>query len=66
LALGGDECSFLHPCHFITPGKIPWYPMNRKLCGPQNWSGRGDEEKNKFPCRESSPVIKLVASNFTV
>jgi len=23
----------------LAPGKEPWHPLNRKLNGPQNWSG---------------------------
>jgi hypothetical protein len=27
-------------------GKSPWYPLDRRLGGPQSRSGRGGEEKN--------------------
>jgi hypothetical protein len=27
-------------------GKGPWYPLDRRLGGPQSWSGRGGEEEN--------------------
>jgi hypothetical protein len=27
-------------------GKSPWYPLDRRLGGPQNWSGHGGEGKN--------------------
>jgi hypothetical protein len=30
-------------------GKNPWYPLNRRLGGPQSRSGRGGEEKNSQP-----------------
>jgi hypothetical protein len=30
-------------------GKIPWYPLDRRLGGPQSRSGRGGEEKNSQP-----------------
>jgi hypothetical protein len=26
--------------------KKPWYPLNRRLGGPQSWSERLEEEKN--------------------
>jgi hypothetical protein len=26
--------------------KRPWYPLDKRLDGPQNWSERGGEEKN--------------------
>jgi len=34
--------------------KNPWYPLDRRLGGPQNRSGRGGEEKNS----KSSPGIE--------
>jgi len=34
----------LHP-----QGKSPWYPMDRRLGGPQSQSGHGGEEKNSQP-----------------
>jgi hypothetical protein len=39
-ALGGGEWS-LYP-----HGQSPWYPLDRRLCGPQDRSGRGDKDKN--------------------
>jgi hypothetical protein len=30
-------------------GKSPWYPLNRRLGGPQSRSGSVDEEKNSQP-----------------
>jgi hypothetical protein len=30
-------------------GKSPWYPLGRRLGGPQSRSGRGGEEKNSQP-----------------
>jgi hypothetical protein len=30
-------------------GKSPWYPLDRRLGGPQSRSGRGGEEKNSQP-----------------
>jgi hypothetical protein len=29
--------------------KSPWYPLDRRLGGPQSRSGRGGEEKNTQP-----------------
>jgi len=29
-----------------TQGKSPWYPLDRRLGGPQTQSGSGGEEKN--------------------
>jgi hypothetical protein len=30
----------------LPPEKSPWYPLDRRLGGPQSRSGRGGEEKN--------------------
>jgi hypothetical protein len=30
-------------------GKSPWYPLDRRLGGPQSQSGHGGEEKNSQP-----------------
>jgi hypothetical protein len=35
--------------------KSPWYPLGRRLAGPQSRSGRGGEEKNSQP----QPGIEL-------
>jgi len=34
--------------------KSPRYPLDRRLRGPQSWSGRGGEERKShyYPCRE--------------
>jgi hypothetical protein len=30
----------------LPPGKEPWYPLDRRLSGPQSRSEHGGEEKN--------------------
>jgi hypothetical protein len=40
---------------FILGRKNPWYPLDRRLCGPQDRSGRCGDEKNPCLCRESNP-----------
>jgi hypothetical protein len=37
------------------PGKKRRYPLDRRLGGPQSWSGRRGEVKISFPFRESIP-----------
>jgi hypothetical protein len=39
----------LHATADLPPGKEPLYPLDRRLGGLQNRSGRGDEEKNSQP-----------------
>jgi hypothetical protein len=41
------------PLH--TQGKSPWYPLDRRLGGPQSRSGRDGEEKNSQPPPEIEP-----------
>jgi hypothetical protein len=38
-------------------GKSPWYPLDRRLGGPQSRSGRGGEEKNSYPLPGLEPRI---------
>jgi hypothetical protein len=48
--------------------KSPWYPLVRRLGGPQSRSGRGGEEKNFQPRRESNPrtpIVQPVAQRYT-
>jgi hypothetical protein len=37
------------PRPLYPQGKNPWYPLDRRLGGPQNRSGRGGEEKTSQP-----------------
>jgi hypothetical protein len=37
------------PWPLYPQGKSPWYPLDRRLSGPQNHSGHGSEEKNCQP-----------------
>jgi hypothetical protein len=47
-------------------GKIPGYPLDRRLGGPQCRSGRGGEEKNSQPLPGlEPPIIQPVAQRYT-
>jgi hypothetical protein len=47
-------------------GKSPWYPLDRRLGGPQSQSGRGGEEKNSQPLLGlEPPIIQPVAQRCT-
>jgi hypothetical protein len=37
------------PRPLYPQGKNPWYPLDKRLGGPQSRSGRGGEEKNSQP-----------------
>jgi hypothetical protein len=47
----------LHAPTALTTGKSPRYSLDMRLDGPQNRSGRGEEEKKSLlsPCQESNP-----------
>jgi hypothetical protein len=47
-------------------GRSPWYPLDRRLGGPQSLSERGGEEKNSqsLPGLEH-PIIQPVAQHYT-
>jgi len=46
---------------FTPRGKSPWYPLDRKLGGPQSQSGRSGEEKN-FQVPHKSAGIDQISS----
>jgi len=47
----------LHTPAGLSPGKIPWYPLDRRLGGTQSRTGHGDEEKNSHPLFGLEPPI---------
>jgi hypothetical protein len=48
-------------------GKNLWYPLDRRLGGPQSRSGRGGEGKNSQPLPGlESPIIQPVAQRYVV
>jgi hypothetical protein len=54
------------PMRFYPQWKIPWYPMDRRLGGPQSRSGRGGEEKNPQPLPGlKPPIIQPIAQRYT-
>jgi hypothetical protein len=58
----------LHAPAALPPGKSPWYPLDRRLGGPQSRSGYGGEEKNSQTPRESNPrtpIVQSVAQRYT-
>jgi hypothetical protein len=49
-ALDGGEWSASRPGRFTPREMSPWYPLDRRLDGPQSRSGCGGEEKNSYNC----------------
>jgi len=57
----------LHALPLYPQGKSPWYPLDRRLDGPQNHSGCGGEEKNHQPLPSlEPPIIQPVAQRIPV
>jgi hypothetical protein len=50
------------PRQLYPQGKNPWYPLDRRLGGSQNRSGRGGEEKNSQPLPGFEPPDHLARS----
>jgi len=40
-------------------GKSLWYPLDRRLDGPQSWSGHNSEEK-KFPAPATPETLIIL------
>jgi hypothetical protein len=58
----------LHAPAALPPGKEPlvWYPLDRRLGGPQSRSGRDGEEKNSQPLPGlEPPIIQPIAQLYT-
>jgi hypothetical protein len=49
----------LHAPAVLPPGKDSWYPLDRRLGGPQSRSGRGGENIPS-PLRKSNPRTPIV------
>jgi hypothetical protein len=54
------------PRPLYSQEKKPWYPLNRRLGGPQNRSERSGEEKNSQPLPWlEPPIIQAIAQRYT-
>jgi hypothetical protein len=59
--LDGGEWSASQPGRFTTGGKIPRYPLDRRLVGPQSRSERYGEEKILDPTGTlTSAIYRLI------
>jgi len=58
LTLAQDEGKWLAslPSHLTPRERVPWYPLDRSLGGPQSRSGHRAKEKNSQPL----PGLKLL------
>jgi hypothetical protein len=54
------------PQPLYPQGKSPWYPLDRKLSGPQSRSGNGGEEEiSQHKPGLEPPIIHPVAQGYT-
>jgi hypothetical protein len=63
-----DVSGELHAPAAWPQGNSPWYPLDRRLGGPQSRSGRRAEEEDSQPHRESNPrtpIVQPVAQRYT-
>jgi hypothetical protein len=58
LALKWGEWSASHPGHALLLGKGPQYPLDRRLGGPQSWSGHKRLEEKPVPGIEPQSVVR--------
>jgi hypothetical protein len=66
LGIRWGEWSVSRPGRFTPKGKSPFYPLTRRLGGPQNKSGRGGEERNSQPLPGvEAPIIQPVVQRYT-
>jgi hypothetical protein len=45
--------------------KDPQYPLDRRLGGPQSWSGQRLQEKSFASARYQTPVVQSVVRDYT-
>jgi hypothetical protein len=64
-SIGGGEWSVSHPLPLYSQIKRPWYPLDRRLGGPQSRSERKGEERNSQPLPGLEPaIIQPVAQRY--
>jgi hypothetical protein len=58
-ALGGCAWSVSCPGRALPSGKNHWYPSDRRLGGPQCWSGQRLKEESFASARDQTLVSRL-------
>jgi hypothetical protein len=54
------------PRPLYPQGKNPWYPLDRRVGGPQSRSERGGEDKNSKPLQGlEPPIFQPIAQRYT-
>jgi hypothetical protein len=60
LAPDGGEWSASRPGRALPPGKGPQYALDRRLDGPQSWSGHRGYRNNNLPLPQIEPRLSSV------
>jgi hypothetical protein len=54
-----EVCGQLLAPAFLPPrGKSPWYPLDRRLDGPQSWSGHGKFCSIRIPVKYAYKFVR--------
>jgi hypothetical protein len=61
----GWRCGQLHVPAGLLPGKLPWYPFERRLGVPQSRSRRCGEEKNLASAGDRTPAVQPIVRSYT-
>jgi hypothetical protein len=51
----------IHAPTALLPGREPQYPLDRRLGGPQSWSGRDNEDRLSLPLPWIDPRLSNLA-----
>jgi hypothetical protein len=57
LVQGGCEWSASHPDHFSPEERVPLYPSDRRMGGPQSWSECSCEDKTFLHLSDKAIII---------
>jgi len=63
LALNGGGWSASCPNCFTPRERVPWYPLDKRLGGPQSQSGCSSEENFQPLPGLETPIIQPIAQN---
>jgi hypothetical protein len=56
----------LHVPAALPPGKKPWYPLDRRLGGPQSLSGHAGEKISKPLPGLEHPIVQPAVQQYTI
>jgi hypothetical protein len=59
------EWSASRPGRALPPGKVPRYPLDRRLGGPESRSAHRLQEKSFSSADDRTPVVQSVVTRYT-